>query len=177
MKLWKHVRAALLLPFLAIVVIPVAMIFFFASDSLNLASHWPWLMVLLQMAGIGLMIAGCVMLVLTVRLLATVGDGTLAPWDPTRRLVVVGVYRYVRNPMISGVMCVLLGEALAFASGWLLGWFALFVIVNAVYIPLVEEPGLLRRFGEDYLVYKQHVPRWIPRWRAWDGRAGEPTAP
>jgi protein-S-isoprenylcysteine O-methyltransferase Ste14 len=66
--------------------------------------------------GLGLMIA-------TIRLFMRVGKGTLAPWNPTQRLVVQGVYRHVRNPMISGVFFTLLGEAvllpflLAFAGG------------------------------------------------------------
>jgi Kef-type K+ transport system membrane component KefB len=92
---------------------------------------------------------------------------TLAPWNPTQKLVVQGVYRHVRNPMITGVSCILLGEAIFFGSPWLLGWFGLFVLVNMLYIPLGEEPGLAKRFGEDYLVYKQNVPRWIPRLRPW----------
>jgi protein-S-isoprenylcysteine O-methyltransferase Ste14 len=50
----------------------------------------------------------------------------------------------------------------------LLGWFGIFVVVNAIYIPLAEEPGLAKRFGEDYLRYKQNVPRWIPRWKPWE---------
>ena len=74
-------------------------------------------------------------------LFARVGKGTLAPWDATQRLVVVGPYRYVRNPMISGVLAILLGETLAFWSAPLLAWFAAVFAVNAIYMPLVEEPG------------------------------------
>jgi hypothetical protein len=47
--------------------------------------------------------------------------------------------------------------------------FAVFVVTNMIYIPLVEEPGLAKRFGEDYVQYKQNVPRWIPRLTAWQG--------
>jgi len=103
----------------------------------------------------------------TVKLFATVGEGTLAPWDPTQKLVVRGIYRYVRNPMITGVSCILLGEAVALGSVALLGWFMLFFVANVIYMPLVEETGLERRFGEDYLAYRQNVPRWIPRLRPW----------
>jgi protein-S-isoprenylcysteine O-methyltransferase Ste14 len=67
--------------------------------------------------------------------------------------------------MISGVFCVLLGEAVALKSIHLLGWFISFVILNLIYIPLVEEPRLERRFGADYVQYKRDVPRWIPRSR------------
>jgi protein-S-isoprenylcysteine O-methyltransferase Ste14 len=69
--------------------------------------------------------------------------------------------------MISGVFFVLLGEAVMAASLSLLGWFAAFVVANAVYIPLAEEPGLVKRFGADYLAYKQNFPRWIPRLTPW----------
>src|SRR5206468_1133608 len=82
-------------------------------------------------------------------------------------LVVQGVYRHVRNPMISGVFFVLLGEAVLAVSLPLLGWFAVFVVVNAAYIPLAEEPGLVKRFGDDFLTYKQNVPRWIPTLTPW----------
>ena len=100
------------------------------------------------------------------------GEGTLAPWDETRRLVVRGVYRHVRNPMITGVLCLLLGEASLLGSLPLLGWFALFLLANALYIPLAEERGLERRFGEEYLLYKRNVPRWIPRVRPWNSPPG-----
>jgi protein-S-isoprenylcysteine O-methyltransferase Ste14 len=67
--------------------------------------------------------------------------------------------------MISGVFFILLGEAILAASLPLFCWFAFFVIVNAIYIPLAEEPGLVKRFGDEYLAYKQNVPRWIPSLR------------
>jgi protein-S-isoprenylcysteine O-methyltransferase Ste14 len=105
----------------------------------------------------------------TVTLFAKVGRGTLAPWDPTSTLVVQGPYRYVRNPMISGVLFILLGEAACFASLPLLIWFAAVFALNAVYLPLVEERGLRRRFGADYEAYRAKVPRWIPRLRPWTG--------
>jgi protein-S-isoprenylcysteine O-methyltransferase Ste14 len=98
-----------------------------------------------------------------VRLFAVVGQGTLAPWDPTSRLVAVDPYRYVRNPMISGVFGVLLGEALALGSTGLAIWAAAFLAVNHVYFIAVEEPGLARRLGTPYQEYRRRVPRWIPR--------------
>jgi len=87
----------------------------------------------------------------------------VAPWNPPQHLVVGGPYRYVRNPMISGGLFILLAEALFFGSSPLWGLLAVFFVLNLVYIPLVEEPGLGRRFGQDYIRYKQNVPRWIPR--------------
>ena len=111
-------------------------------------------------------------MVWTNRLFTTVGKGTLAPWNPPQKLVVRGVYRHVRNPMIAGVHLVLLGEAFLTAS---LPLFALFLVggvINAVYIPLSEERGLVKRFGDEYLTYKRNVPRWVPRLTPWEGASG-----
>ena len=96
-------------------------------------------------------------------LFARVGQGTLAPWDATRRLVAVGPYRYVRNPMITSVVMMLAGEALFFGSTVLAGWFVLFFLCNHVYFILLEEPSLELRFGASYAEYKKQVPRWLPR--------------
>lgn len=65
-------------------------------------------------------------------------------------------------------MSSLLGEGLLLGSPAILVWFLIFVALNAIYIPLVEEPDLARRFGDGYLGYKRNVPRWIPRLRPWD---------
>jgi protein-S-isoprenylcysteine O-methyltransferase Ste14 len=113
--------------------------------------------------GGALVCAGVAMWAWTVRLFARIGRGTLAPWDPTSHLVVEGPYRHVRNPMITAVLFVLLGEALLFGSLAIL-WFALgFFVVNWAWFVLVEEPGLERRFGDEYRAYAAAVPRWLPR--------------
>jgi protein-S-isoprenylcysteine O-methyltransferase Ste14 len=98
-----------------------------------------------------------------VLLFARVGRGTLAPWDPTRQLVAVGPYRYVRNPMISSVAAVLAGQVLLTGSRVLALWLLVFVLFNYAYFVFVEEPGLERRFGDPYRHYRARVPRWIPR--------------
>jgi protein-S-isoprenylcysteine O-methyltransferase Ste14 len=91
------------------------------------------------------------------------GRGTLAPWDPPRIFVVEGPYRYVRNPMISGVIFMLIGEAGLLRSRPLLAWAALVAFINAVYIPVIEEPMLKARFGGSYDRYTRVVGRFIPR--------------
>ncbi len=111
---------------------------------------------------------GLMLLYKTISLFATVGQGTLAPWNPTRKLVAKGIYRYVRNPMISGVLSMLLGEIFVSGSRALVSWFVIFWILNSIYIPLVEEPSLERRFGASYREYKKYVPRWIPRISPWE---------
>ena len=74
--------------------------------------------------------------------------------------------------MIVGVFLMLTAEALLFSSLALLAWECAFILGNLLYIPLVEEPGLVQRFGAEYEVYRQHVPRWLPRLSAWksDGK-------
>jgi protein-S-isoprenylcysteine O-methyltransferase Ste14 len=121
----------------------------------------------LLLIGVGLVLA-----VWTIELFATEGRGTLAPWDATTRLVVRGPYRHVRNPMITGVACILAGEALVFGSWHLVFLLGVFALVNAIYMPLIEEPGLRRRFGGEYDVYRANVPRWLPRLRPFNGREG-----
>jgi protein-S-isoprenylcysteine O-methyltransferase Ste14 len=128
----------------------------------------PWNILLMVVGGL-FFLFGLALMVSTIILFVRVGKGTLAPWDPTRKLVIRGPYRHVRNPMISGVLAVLLGESLFFASLPLLGFFGFAGLLNMIYIPLSEEPDLIKRFGEDYLTYCQHVRRWIPRIKPWKG--------
>ena len=154
MRILRHLLAIGLLPGVVTLLVPALIV---SGDEV---AWWP-----LSLLGAVLIALGVVLIAQTVALFATVGDGTLAPWDPTERLVVRGPYRRVRNPMISGVLCVLLGEALVFGSLALLAWWAFVFAINAVYFPLVEEPGLQRRFGADYEAYRAAVPRWLPRLR------------
>lgn len=162
----RHWLAILSLPFMVVVVVP-AWILQAGADS-----RWPadapavWLA---RLAGLLLASAGFGLFAWCVRLFARVGQGTLAPWDPTRRLVAVGPYQYMRNPMISGVAGLLIGMALGWGSWRLAVWAGLFLLINHVYFVWSEEPGLEKRFGEPYRQYKAHVPRWLPRRRPWTG--------
>ena len=112
---------------------------------------------------------GLVFTAWTMTLFGSVGKGTPAPWDPPERLVVVGPYRHVRNPMNSGMVLILGAESLFFGSWYLAGWMCVFFAFLAIYFPLFEEPGLERRFGDAYRQYKANVPRWIPCFRPWHG--------
>ena len=89
------------------------------------------------------------------------GKGTLSPIDPTRRLVVRGLYRYSRNPMYVGVMLILIGEAIVIQSSAL--WIYLAIIFSAfnLFILIHEEPRLKRDFGQEYRLYCKKVRRWI----------------
>jgi protein-S-isoprenylcysteine O-methyltransferase Ste14 len=154
--------AILSLPAVVTLVVPVLVLGWSGAPLPPPLGPWP-----LRLAGGALIAAGLGLAAWTVSLFAHVGHGTLAPWDPPRRLVVRGPYRHMRNPMITAVVAILLGEAALFASPALLAWAVVFALVNAVYIPLLEEPALARRFGADYEAYCRHVPRWLPRGTAW----------
>jgi protein-S-isoprenylcysteine O-methyltransferase Ste14 len=156
---WRHARAVVLLPGTVTVVIP-ALILWFGGAEVD------WTTGVIGGVLIGL---GFALWVWTVKLFVTIGRGTLAPWDPTKQLVVAGPYRHVRNPMITGVAMILAGEAVFFRSWGIAIELAIFVIVNAIYFPLAEEPGLRRRFGDEFDTYAANVPRWLPRLRPWNG--------
>lgn len=151
----------MLLPGTVAVLVPAAIVIGTeASIGGGLSRGAMVLAVLLGLVSIG---AGLALWLWTVRLFARVGEGTLAPWDPPRRLVVRGPYRHLRNPMITAVLAVLAGEALAFGSVPLLIWCAAFFGLNHAFFILHEEPALVRRFGDEYCAYKRNVPRWLPK--------------
>jgi protein-S-isoprenylcysteine O-methyltransferase Ste14 len=163
-RLLRHLFAIAALPFVVTVVIPV---WIARRRAIGLAigstaAEWG-----LQLLGVGLLAVGLLLFVSSLRRFATEGEGTLAPWDPPRKLVVRGPYRYVRNPMISGVVCILFAEAALLRSVPHAQWALTFLVINLVYIPLLEEPQLEARFGESYREYRRHVPRLIPRLRPW----------
>lgn len=116
---------------------------------------------LLALAGLGLLYT-------TNLLFIRFGKGTLAPWSPPEKLIIRGPYRFMRQPMISGVILVLLGEFIQLASWAALIWFTIFLMVNLIYIPLVEEKALSKRFGQSYERYRESVPGWIPRLTPWE---------
>ena len=149
----RHLLAILLLPFVVGALVPWRLLASFPHGDPRLPV---WIS---APAGIALLTAGLGLFGWCVRLFARVGRGTLAPWDPTRRLVAVGPYRHVRNPMISGVALVLAGEALLWRSPAIGAWLGAFFVLNHAYFLLSEEPGLRKRFGDGYRVYAAHVPR------------------
>ena len=93
--------------------------------------------------------------------------GTPMPIAPTQRLVVSGFNRYIRNPMYSGLVLVILGQALLFASLGLLIYAGIAWVVPAAFVRWYEEPTLSRQFGGEYEAYRRAVPAWWPRLRPW----------
>jgi protein-S-isoprenylcysteine O-methyltransferase Ste14 len=153
----RQLRAIAVLPGTVTIVIPALLVWFGGAD-VDLRS---------AVIGAVLSASGLALVSWTIQLFVSVGRGTLAPWDPTSRLVVRGPYRHVRNPMITGVALIVAGEAVFFRSLGIAILLAVFLTINAISFPLVEEPGLSRRFGPDYDEYRAHVPRWVPRARPW----------
>jgi protein-S-isoprenylcysteine O-methyltransferase Ste14 len=156
-SLLRHLRDILLLPFTMSVVVP-----YLIYDPQRVL-HDDDLLLKISSVMVGLF--GIFMLSYTISLFGRIGKGTLAPWSPTQKLVVVGPYRYCRNPMITGVFFILVGEAGFFNSVDILRWAGLFFLINTIYFIIKEEPDLEKRFGEEYRNYKKNVPRWIPNLR------------
>jgi protein-S-isoprenylcysteine O-methyltransferase Ste14 len=116
-----------------------------------------------------LIAAGTAPLFESMKRFVIVGRGTLVPAVPTERLVVSGFYRRMRNPMYTGLLVVLVGEAILFESRDLVLYIAAIWLVTHLFVCFYEEPTLTRRYGVEYLRFKKHVPRWIPRLRPWRG--------
>jgi protein-S-isoprenylcysteine O-methyltransferase Ste14 len=155
---------SLVLPFSTLVVIPGVILAATWSTPFGANLFMPALQIAF---GALLCAAGLSLMAVTILMFASIGKGTLAPWDPTERLVTEGIYGRVRNPMIAGVLTVLLGISLLFGSPGILIWATLFFAGNTLYFHYVEEKGLEKRFGEEYVDYRKNVPMWLPRLRAW----------
>lgn len=95
----------------------------------------------------------------------TRGRGTPVPIDPPRHLVVVGPYRYVRNPMYVAALLIIVGQAVLYAAPSLLLYAAAFALATHLFVVLYEEPTLARLFGAEYGAYRAAVGRWLPRLR------------
>ncbi len=109
-----------------------------------------------------MILGGCVFL-WCYGLFILVGRGTPWPFDPPKRLVVAGPYRFVRNPMGASFLLIVMGEALLFGSITLMFyWLAGFAVLHIREV-LFAEPALKRRFGLPYERYFKSVPRWIPQ--------------
>jgi protein-S-isoprenylcysteine O-methyltransferase Ste14 len=121
------------------------------------AIEWP------QVIEIVLGSAGAVVALWCISTFISIGEGTPAPFDPPRRLVIRGPYRFVRNPMYMGAGLALAGAALFFKSTPLLIYDCGFLLVAHLFVMVYEEPTLRQTFGPDYESYCGQVRRWWPR--------------
>ena len=141
--------AFLALPGMVAFVVPIAWLWLTGHTSLE------------QPLGLVSLGVGLLGLLSCVRDFFVAGKGTLAPWAPPSRLVVIGLYRYSRNPMYVAVILILLGWAISFASRGLLFYSLMVAGAFHLRVTLAEEPWLARQFGGDWEEYRSRVPRWL----------------
>ena len=115
-----------------------------------------------QVAGMVIGAAGAVVALWCIFTFASIGRGTPAPFDPPRRLVIQGPYRFVRNPMYIGAGLALASAALFYESLPLLGYTGLFFLATHLFVVWYEEPTLRRTFGQEYEAYCRQIRRWWP---------------
>ena len=126
-------------------------------------AHWAPV----RVAGLILLAVGAIVLVQAFARFVAEGLGTPAPVAPTERLVVGGLYRFVRNPMYLAVVAAITGQGLALGQFVLLGYAAVVWVTVASFVRCYEEPTLARQFGAQYQAYRRAVPAWRPRIRPW----------
>jgi protein-S-isoprenylcysteine O-methyltransferase Ste14 len=158
--IFEHIRDIVILPFTVTVIIPYLC---YNKNRVLFPDN-----VFLKAIGLVLLIAGLALFIRTFELFRAIGKGTLAPWTPTQKLIIRGPYKYCRNPMITGVFFILLGETMVLNSVSILVIACIFFLVNTIYFIVKEEPDLYKRFGHEYECYKKNVPRWLPRFRPYN---------
>jgi protein-S-isoprenylcysteine O-methyltransferase Ste14 len=127
-----------------------------------------WGMLLpVRIVGFALIAAAAAVLVHSFSRFVAEGAGTPAPVAPTERLVVGGLYRYVRNPMYVAVVAIIIGQGLVLGRAALLLYAGAVLLTMASFARWYEEPRLLRTFGTEYEAYRRAVPGWMPRLRPW----------
>lgn len=153
---------------------------FFGIAPATVAGWVPWYLTRWEMSpplfdgeasrwsGIALVLVGTVCLIECFLRFALRGLGTPAPIAPTQHLVVSGLYRHTRNPMYVAVVVAIAGQALWFGSTALLAYGAIVWALCFAFVLVYEEPTLERQFGAEFVLYKRHVPRWLPRLKPWE---------
>jgi protein-S-isoprenylcysteine O-methyltransferase Ste14 len=122
-----------------------------------------------------LLVAGLIVLIQAFVRFVVEGLGTPVPVAAPERLVVGGVYRYIRNPMYVAILAAIVGQALILGRLGLMLYAAAIWLIAAAFVRWYEEPALTRRFGTDFEAYRRAVPAWWPRLRPW--KPGEPGEP
>ena len=120
-----------------------------------------------SLSGLLILGSGLFILLWCVRDFYVSGKGTVAPWDPPKNLVTVGLYRHVRNPMYVGVLLILSGWVIITASPIVFGFSAFMLTAFYFRVKLHEEPWAEKTFTDQWLDYKNHVPQWLPQLKAY----------
>lgn len=140
----------------ALVVVPVVLVWL-AADFLAFSIYD------FKFAGLIVGAVGTIFLLNMFVYFALAGRGTPAPFDPPKRLVTNGLFRYVRNPGYIGGVLVMVGEGVFLESGIVFIYAAFMWIMFHAYVVYFEEPSLKKMFGESYDEYLKMTSRWIPR--------------
>ena len=127
--------------------------------------------------GILPLVVGLTILIWCVRDFYVAGKGTLAPWDPPKNFVMIGLYRFVRNPMYLGILSLLAGWSFLSGSALLVAYTGLLGVAFHLRVVLYEEPRLQRQFGEQWTAYAASVRRWWPGIKAFGGGKGGGPSP
>lgn len=151
----KHLRDIIILPVTVLLIVPW---FLFRYSPSVIPGYLS-----IKIMSILLFISGLALFSWTVYLFQKIGRGTLAPWSPKTKLITSGPYRVCRNPMITGVLMMLIGEGLWFRCDNILTWAVVFFLLNTAYFIFCEEPFLENKFGDEYRLYKSRVSRWWPK--------------
>ena len=149
-----HFRDVLLLPGTVLVIIPMVI---HEYTPHIIPGYWS-----IRLLSIAVFLGGLGLFIWTNYLFNSIAGGTLAPWSLKQKLVSQGPYKYNRNPMLTGVLFMLMGECLWFRSSPIMIWCGVFFLICSAFLIILEEPFLHKKFGEEYLTYKKKVPRWIP---------------
>ena len=166
MKRKEYLKVVLMLPGNVLITIPF-LIFLFTRNSYSY--YLVGIDNFLFYAAIFFLTLGLFLAIWSVRTFYTKGgEGTPGPWRPISNLIISGPYRYIRNPMILGVVNLLLFESTLFASIPFLLWATVFFVGNIIYFKTFEERELIKRFGTDYENYKNEVPMLFPKFTTYN---------
>jgi protein-S-isoprenylcysteine O-methyltransferase Ste14 len=126
----------------------------------------------LRILGVILIVIGVAVLIRAFVRFVVEGGGTPAPVAPTERLVVGGLYRYVRNPMYLAVVTIIVGQALVLGQPRLVAYALAVIVAFVAFVRWYEEPTLRRRYGAEYEEYRRAVPAWWPHLHPWKSTDG-----
>ncbi|MBT2521437.1 isoprenylcysteine carboxylmethyltransferase family protein [Arthrobacter sp. ISL-28] len=130
-----------------------------------------------QLTGALLLGAGAAVIANSFVHFAVEGVGTPAPFAPPKHLVVGGLYRFVRNPMYVAIAAAVTGQGLLLGQPKLFAAAVLGAVPVSAFVKLYEEPVLARKFGAEYQVYRENVPRWLPRLTPWTPDSSSGSGP
>jgi protein-S-isoprenylcysteine O-methyltransferase Ste14 len=152
----------IILSILSILIVPLITFFIipylFVSNKLAV---WPQQIGVLEIIAGILILTGLAIFIWVIYAHAHYGKGTPAPFNPPKKFLAGGAYRYSRNPMYVGAIILLIGEALLLKAPWMLLFTAFIFLLFLLYVTYEEEPRLIQRYGASYLEYKKKVPRWF----------------